>query len=150
MKTGFTGTRHELTAAQQRSLESILHPEYGRERWEFHHGACKGADSLAAQIAWGLNYDVFAHPGQSASGGDNEWLCPVALEHSSEVLPTNTHFARNRDIVDATELLIACPNHGEPITKDSQGGTAYTINYARKRGKRIWIVRPDGTVEIEQ
>jgi hypothetical protein len=146
MKTGFTGTRHELTAAQQRSLESILHPEYGRERWEFHHGACKGADSLAAQIAWGLNYDVFAHPGQSASGGDNEWLCPVALEHSSEVLPTKTHFARNRDIVNETDMLIACPWQTERPAPKTGGGTWYTIEYAEKQGKPVTIIWPNGSV----
>lgn len=146
---GFTGTRHPLTPMQRAALEKLLIPEYGRERPELHHGACKGADSIAACRAWELNYDVIAHPGESAHGGDNEWLCPVALEHSCQVLPTKTHFARNRDIVDATEILFACPNHCEPITKDSKGGTAYTVNYARKKGKRIWIILPDGTVEIE-
>lgn len=148
MNIGFTGTRYPLTEAQQLTLEKVLVPEYGRELPEFHHGACKGADSFAAMIAWGLNYNVIAHPGQSAHGGDNEWLCHEALEkHSCEVLPTKTHFARNRDIVDACDLLIACPQYVEPITQETQGGTAYTVNYARKRGKPVWIVRPDGSVE---
>ncbi len=150
MKIGFTGTRHRITPAQQKALMDIMVPKYGRERWEFHHGACKGADSFAACEAWGLNYDVIAHPGQSAHGGDNKWLCPIALEHSSEVLAAKSHFARNRDIVDAVDLLIACPQYAEPITKETKGGTAYTVNYARKRGKRVWIVLPDGTVRIEQ
>jgi hypothetical protein len=145
---GFTGTRNELPEPQRAALERLLTPsEYGLSRPIFHHGACKGADSFAATVAWGLNYDVIAHPGKSAHGGDNEWLCPIALEHSNEVRETKTHFARNRDIVNETELLIACPQHSDPITAETKGGTAFTISYARKQGKPVWIVRPNGIVE---
>jgi hypothetical protein len=148
MKIGFTGTRNQLTEAQSASLERLLTPaEYGPNRPIFHHGACKGADSFAATVAFGLNYDVIAHPGKSAHGGDNEWLCPIALEHSTEVRETKTHFARNRDIVDETDMLIACPQYMDPITEGTKGGTAYTIQYARKKGRPVVIVRPNGWIE---
>lgn len=150
MKIGFTGTREKLTRAQAEALETTLTPkEYGLHRPIFHHGACKGADSYAATIAWGLNYDVIAHPGKSAHGGDNEWLCPIALEHSTEVRETKTHFARNRDIVNETDVLVACPQYMEPITSATKGGTAYTVNFARMQKRPIVIVRPDGTIERE-
>ncbi len=149
-RIGFTGTRNSLTIEQSASLEKLLTPlKYDGGRPIFHHGACKGADSYAATVAYGLNYDVIAHPGKSAHGGDNEWLCPIALEHSTEVRETKNHFARNRDIVNETDLLVACPNHLGAITKDTKGGTAYTIQYARKLGKPVFIVRPDGMVEQE-
>ena len=47
------------------------------------------------------------------------------------------YHARNRYMVDNSDVLIAIYN-GEP-----KGGTAYTVNYARKRGKEIIIVNPD-------
>jgi hypothetical protein len=149
---GFTGTRHSLTSAQQEQVRRILTTPVDWvipriERPIFHHGACKGADSFAAIEAYSLYYDVIAHPGKSARGGENEWLCPLAIEHSTEVRPEKTHFARNRDIVNECDVLIACPQYSEPITYDTPGGTAYTVCYARKVGKPVWIIRPDGFIE---
>ena len=43
---------------------------------------------------------------------------------------------RNRVIVDSCEMLIACYD-GRPI-----GGTAYTVRYAKQRGKPVKILRP--------
>jgi hypothetical protein len=50
-------------------------------------------------------------------------------------------FARNRDIVDETDMLIATP-----ATKKETGGTWYTINYSRKQKKQRVIVYPDGSI----
>ena len=44
---------------------------------------------------------------------------------------------RNRYMVDNCDLLIAIYN-GE-----NKGGTAYTVNYARERGKEILIIDPN-------
>lgn len=150
MNIGFTGTRHSLTQQQAFALNNVLLELWVNPDTEFHHGACKGADSWAGTEAWGLNYHVVSHPGKSAHGGDNEWLCDIALEHSCEVRETKAHFARNRDIVDQTDLLIACQGYMEPITQATKGGTAYTVNYARKCGKPVWIIKPDGGVTKEQ
>lgn len=60
------------------------------------------------------------------------------------VHPAQTYFARNRAIVRACDVLVACPP-----TKDWQprGGTWMTIDYARKIGRRAIVIAPDGTVE---
>jgi hypothetical protein len=50
-------------------------------------------------------------------------------------------FARNRDIVDETDILIAIP-----ATKKKTGGTWYTINYSRKQKKRRVSVYTDGSI----
>ena len=47
------------------------------------------------------------------------------------------YHARNRYMVDNSDVLIAIFN-GDP-----KGGTAYTVNYARKKGKEIVIINPD-------
>lgn len=141
MNIGFTGTRHGCTAAQFATLVELLFDN--RIGSHFHHGDCLGADAEAARAAWEHGYYVVCHPPlddkhQARTGCNHEWRS------------NKTHFARNREIVNNTDLLIACPQYAEPITKETMGGTAYTVNYARKRGKWVWIVRPDGTVEIEQ
>ena len=49
---------------------------------------------------------------------------------------------RNRNIVDATDILVATPkeNKGDIY----RGGTWYTINYAVSKGKPVYIIWPDG------
>jgi hypothetical protein len=61
---------------------------------------------------------------------------------SSCTLPTS----RNHDIVDETELLIACP--GE-LAEAVRSGTWATVRYARKLGRPIVIFWPDGSVTGE-
>jgi len=55
-----------------------------------------------------------------------------------------THFARNRNIVDSSDLLIATPFNDLDRKK---GGTWYTINYALKKGVDTIIILPNGIEE---
>jgi len=134
-KIGITGTRHGMTELQEVMLEGLLRPMSS-----FHHGSCQGVDVQAAQIVGRLfNYKprIVCHPGpdgdpcQQDSGVDDERREP------------KTHFARNRDIVDETDELYACPREME---EQKHGGTWYTIRYARKKGKPVTIIFPDGSL----
>lgn len=139
MKIGFTGTRQGTTPDQLatvRFLIGIIDFD------EFHHGAAKGADAEVAKIMRVTNCHMTAWPGHNQDGNspdqDNE---SVDISDSVELpLP---YFSRNRRIVDATDLLIACPPCWPLPTS---GGTLYTINYARKVGKPVLIVDPAGDV----
>lgn len=138
MKIGFTGTRNGCTPDQFETLVNLLHA--ARIDSHFHHGDCIGADAEAARAAWEDGYYVVCHPPLDDS-------CQAHTTHNHEWRTNKTHFARNREIVNATEMLIACPQYMEPITKETKGGTAYTVNYARKQGKPVTIIRPDGSTE---
>lgn len=136
---GFTGTRHGMTEAQQATFREVFPTDAGA----FHHGSCQGADVQAARLVRQLRPDgitSICHPGpdgdthREASGVDD-------FTHTGK-----THFARNRDIVDACPVLIACPCD---MTEQPRGGTWYTINYARKCERRILIIWPDGSVKLE-
>jgi hypothetical protein len=142
-KVGFTGTRNGMTDAQRETFKAFMGE---LAAVTFHHGACKGADADAAFLTRHALPDaiIIAHPGQSAKGGDNEWLSQEALDVSGEVRKTKNHFARNRDIVDETDFLIACPPV-EPLP--ASGGTTYTVRYAIKKGKPVRIIWPDGRIE---
>lgn len=141
-----TGTRHGTTPEQDRSFVELI------RKWRpkmFRHGACKGADEQAVETVFAVcpECQIVAHPGRSARGGDNEWLSNLALAASSKVMPTKTHFERNRDMVwemtDPDDVLVAFPGV-RPLP--ASGGTAYTVEYARKKKKRVVFIWPDGEV----
>ncbi len=149
MIVGFTGTRSGCTTKQYDALKKLLTSMTTSDdpMKALHHGACVGADADAARIARGLGVTVVAHPEVSARvehGHEAANRSREAMEASDEVLPEQTHFARNREIVQACDVLVACPrtNHEE-----SQGGTWFTVVQARRAGKRVVIVWPDGSVE---
>lgn len=145
MKIGFTGTRGGMTPEQKASV-AVIFADY--PKFELHHGACVGSDHDAVLMA-SMNRDneIVAHPGMGAKATleeNQKLLSQSAVDLSTKVVGTKTYFARNRDIVDETEILIACPPC-EPMPEN--GGTAYTVNYAKKRGKTVLIVWPTGFIE---
>jgi hypothetical protein len=137
MKVGFTGSRFGMTDAQQQEF-LVLMGKLGAD--EFHHGDCVGADEQAANLARELSKIpyIIIHPPEDETHrafNPHYWI----------LLPTKRHFARNRDIVDQTEVLIATPNC-DPLAM--YGGTVYTIEYARKKGKRCYVIWPNGMSEL--
>lgn len=142
MKIGFTGTRDGMTRPQMHAFYKFVCelPEFT----EFHHGACVGADAEAADTVAEMEegdgprrWTVTAHPGDMPRFVSHE-----AIKSSDVVLPEKQPLARNRDIVDACEMLVACPAGAE----SRRSGTWATIRYARKRAKRVVIIWPDGKV----
>ncbi len=143
MKIGFTGTRNGMTPQQGSSFNRVISelPSFT----EFHHGDCVGADDEAADavaemLAFaedGETWKIICHPPVDGK-------LRASNKYSDKLLPEKTHFARNRDIVDATELLIGCPGCN---TWQKTGGTFYTMDYAIKQGKPVKVIWPDGRVE---
>ena len=128
MKVGVTGTREGATEYQLRELRSLLAELKGTE---FHHGDCKGVDEQAAQIAKELGYKIVCHPPKS-----NDLRAHFPYDEAREPL---TYLARDRIIVDETDVLIVVPLHMEWQPK---GGTWYTHDYARKQNKPLTIIYP--------
>lgn len=123
-----------MSEAQQTALRGYLAGSSG----EFHHGDCVGADAQAHDIADECGYGVIIHPPRD-----------YKLRAWKEVPPhmmraEDSHFSRNRSIVTETTALIATPFEAE---EQDRGGTWYTIKYARKIGKTVVLIRPDGTIE---
>ena len=98
MKVGFTGTRNGMTKEQSVSVFRTLceyHPT------EVHHGDCVGADRDFHDISKGCKIWVVIHPPHKE---DLRAFC-VGDETKME----RSYLARNRHIVDETEILIATP-----------------------------------------
>ncbi len=132
MKLGFTGTRNGLTLPQKEALASLL---LAMMPASLSAGVCQGSDDSAMTMAHMLGIRVICHPPI-----DDRLRAYNAF--ADETLPAKTHFARNRDIVNTTDRLLATPPC-KPLP--DKGGTAYTVGVARKVGKPVLIIWPDGT-----
>lgn len=105
---------------------------------EFHHGDSAGADvQCAALVHFALcGVRIICHPPKDESG--RGWY------PSDEYRPHLSHFARNREIVRETDILIAFPWQ---IIRQDTGGTWYTIYHACKLHKPVIIVYPNGDIQ---
>lgn len=137
MKIGFSGSRHLGTLQQRDALKDFL----GWRKSQgvtLHHGDCRGFDALAHNIALALQWRIVKHPGPIS-----EWTAHCM--GADEIRPEKTHFARNRDIVNETDFLVACPPTEE---HQPRGGTWYTIDFAKKVGKPIALILPSGLIVV--
>lgn len=132
--TGFTGTREGLTTRQSVALRALL----GTLTGTLHHGDCLGADSEAHRLARVLGLSVHIHPPRSSTYR--------AFEAGNLVHAPLPYLARNHAIVHATSALIAAPRTGQ---EESRSGTWATVRYARRLGRPIAIITPDGELRIE-
>lgn len=98
-----------------------------------------GVDVQAARIAVAVNGvpACVCHPGPD---GDP---CRENSGVDDVVLAPKTHFARNRDIVNAVDLLIVIPRG---YAHQTIGGTWYSHDYAVKQGKPIVVIWPNGEI----
>jgi hypothetical protein len=133
---GITGTQRGCTVAQRDVLAATL-KLYTMWFSVLHHGDCVGVDAEACHLAM-RDYYLWSHP------------CNLyrkrAYIDSGMVEDEKAPLDRNWDIVLACSTLIACP--GE-MTEQLRSGTWATIRYARKAGKTIVFIYPDGSTEIE-
>lgn len=131
IQIGVTGTRYGGTEYQLLKSAKILSERFIHGS-EFHHGDCVGIDQQVARIARKIGYVIVCHP-------------PVKDEHrafepADTMLKPASHFARNRNIVMAVDLLLVCPvtNEWQP-----RGGTWYTHDYAVKFGRELVLIKPN-------
>ena len=136
---GFTGTQSGMVPEQKRQFKEILqifHPIT-----EFHPGDCIGADSDAHQIVHEQEIPIVLHPPTNKTKRAFCLTSTIIKE-----LSPKSYLERNQDIVDACSVLIATP---EGDCEEIRSGTWATIRRARKAGKPIYIIWPDGDLEIE-
>lgn len=98
-RVGFTGTRAGMTTLQRVRVLELLSRLAPGER--FHHGDCIGADKEAHDTARSCGLLIEAHPSTL-----DEFR---AFTDADVVHQAKPPLDRNRDIVDAVELLVAAP-----------------------------------------
>ena len=135
MKVGMTGSSTRVTAQQLDSFRSLL-------LWlaadQLHHGDCIVADAEAHKLAGQLGLQRVIHPPE-----DPKKRAYCSGERTV-VLEERPYLERNHQIVRATDVLVALPE--ELYTERTRSGTWSTVRYARKLGRQVYIIRPDGTI----
>lgn len=139
MKIGVTGTRSGMTEQQfdgvKFYLEKFMEAREPDEQMELHHGDCVGVDVEVATLAKVIGYKVVNHPPTKTD--------LRAYHESDEFREPLSYFARNRNIVDATDTLLVIPYQEE---WQPNGGTWYTHDYAAKKQKSKVVFYPSGGV----
>lgn len=133
MRIGFTGTQEGMTLAQKTRFSAVIR---GLRPTEFHHGDCVGADAEAHDLAVGVAKKIVIHPPDSDA---KRAFCP-----SKTVRSPRPYLERNQDIVNETHMLIAAPKAN---SEQLRSGTWATVRYARKIGRRVIIIWPNGDLK---
>lgn len=100
---------------------------------EVHHGDCVGADDLFHSICYLMDYPIVIHPPINTS---KRAYCTGA----KLVMPEQDYLVRNRNIVDASDAVIAVPPTAHELRRS---GTWSTYRYAVKQGKEVYLITPD-------
>ena len=137
---GLTGTRNGVTDAQRRALATMLRVLFGKGARALHVGVCVGSDAAAVKLAKPLGYRVVGRPGHIPHLVDAE-----ALALCDEAYPPEDTLERNRKIVEAAAVLVACPEAEEVV----RSGTWSCVRAARRKGLPISVVWGDGRVTNE-
>lgn len=140
LRYGFTGTRDGMTDAQHQTFCALVK---ARRILEFHHGCCLGADAEALEVVqtYAPEARTVAHPPLNQS-----LLSSLALSSSSHRCAPRGYLERDRDIVDESDHLFATPKQDREIGKS---GTWATVRMARRAGKPVTVIWPDGSVSEE-
>ncbi len=150
MQVGFTGTREGMQEAQMKTFIKII-----CDSWPitcFRHGCCVGADEEAVFIVDVLNRTVIKEPSVQSCTifGHPSNLKAMTSEKAMSLCEDTAYpedpLDRNHDIVDGSDLLIACP---KGMAEEQRSGTWATIRWARLKKKKVIIIWPDGTITVE-
>jgi len=141
---GFTGTQVGMNVEQRATLgyylKRTLHPNIDVE---YHHGDCIGADAdfhtLLNELFEECNIkkNIIIHP-------------PIknikrAYCKSDFILEPKDYLDRNKDIVNASKILLATPKEFE---EQLRSGTWSTIRYCKKQKKKAFIIFPNGIMRL--
>lgn len=141
---GFTGTRHGLNLKQKFELIRALQTyALGKGEMVFHHGCCIGADNFFHRLGMILGVRIVLHPPEDKSA--------VVLQHfmdvpEDDVMPSLPYLARNKQIVDTTQMLIAGPDGPER----QRSGTWSTVRYAWAQNRKPEVTRAKPVILLDQ
>lgn len=127
-----------MTREQYSTMEDLVVARwYRRYPMVGHHGLCVGADESFNDMCRSvLMCKVVGHPGPA----------PTELEsyrYVDDRRPRAPYLARNSHIVRDCQVIIAAPR---TATEEMRSGTWQTVRLARRAGKQLIVVMPEGTI----
>lgn len=136
MRAGFTGTRNGMNAKQlgQLRIELMrLAPTL------LAHGACRGADDQADELAAEMGIYRVAYPSTASTAIYASALRARTGSQITIILPPQLPLVRDKMIVDLAEIMIAAP---KTMTEIVRSGTWTTVRYARRMKKEVIMLWP--------
>jgi len=135
---GFTGTRKGMTPEQKKTVGIFLRSNTVTKHF---NGACEGADrDMYFLVLSNSNANIVFYP------GDKEQYVWALIQQSEvddvAVVPRRPYMVRNELIVTQSDCLVATPYEDHEVKRS---GTWATVRIARRQGKPVTIVWPDGT-----
>jgi len=127
-----------MTELQQHLLTQVLNNLKEKDAVVFQHGDCIGADAQAHNIACNLKFKIYVHP---PTNSKYRAFC----KNISLKFPACDYLIRNNNIVKTSDIMIATP---EQNNEQLRSGTWATIRYAKKENKPIYILYPNGTMQL--
>jgi len=106
---------------------------------EMHHGGCQGGDAAMHNMVddlFGDTCSIYIH--QPVDKTKAQFL----LGKNVTLLNAKHYLERNKDIVDASNVMIAMPKGME---EELRSGTWMTVRDTVKKRKPLYVVWPDGT-----
>jgi len=143
---GFTGTREGMSEHQKEMLSRILTAALVQgDPIFFHHGDCKGADAEAHEIMCQLRENVKNIPAPKiVIHPPVKRVMRAYCQGADEILPPQDYLDRDRAIVDCCIGMIAAPKTNK---EELRSGTWYTVRYARKTSKPVFILNRNENTE---
>ncbi len=111
MRVGFTGSRNGLTADQRRRLFDTLSQLV--PIIEAHHGDCVGADAEFHDWCVLHKVPVIIHPPEIET--------MRAFKTEGIILAPQPYLARNKAIVRACDMIVACPESVQETQRSELG-----------------------------
>lgn len=138
---GFTGSRSGMS---RRQAEVVMNVLQAVKPSKVFHGDCKGSDQQFDTMCYQDGIWREAYPGMDAKGRTpTRAFCDADVVH--EVKP---YHERDRLIVQrGTDLLLATPLGSE--RRYPHSGTWYTVRYAARIGRTIYVVMPNGELDLK-
>jgi hypothetical protein len=133
---GFTGSRDGMTYRQKAAVRLTLAKlidKLGPDAVALH-GDCIGADAGFDALCVGLGIARTCRPSN----------LPFARAYTGAraVGEPKPPLVRNREIVDDSAVIIGAPSSYKEVLRS---GTWATLRYARRVGRQIQIIAPDGS-----
>lgn len=135
VRIGFTGTREGMSDSQKTQVAKLVRDLIGEAQGEVHHGDCVGADSdfhnicLSLSVTDNIIIKIIVHPPVNSKA---QAFCKGDESHIPK-----PYMDRNRDIVDASDTMIACPRSME---REPHSGTWLTVGYTEQKNKPLHII----------
>lgn len=145
---GFTGTRGKVSTYQGDKVAMILlalSDQFPDKRIVPHHGDCVGADQVFHMRCWEQGMWGVIHPPANDKYRAEMFISEYGAGWEQRM--PKEYIARNHDIVDEVEYVLAAPRGNQMVWRS---GTWATVRYARLRKKPVAIIWPSGLVSWER